>query len=58
MTVAGRPTLVTLVDSDEPPLRVFSGETPLAIATADYESRLATWDQWQSLSVAAHGGQA
>jgi len=46
------------VDSDEPPLRVFFGETPLAIATADYESRLATWNQWQSLSVAAHGGQA
>jgi len=42
------------VDSDEPPLRVFFGETPLAIATADYESRLATWNQWQSLSVAAH----
>ncbi len=41
------------MDSDEPPLRVFFGETPLAIATADYESRLATWNQWQSLSVAA-----
>jgi len=29
----------------------------LAIATADYESRLATWNEWQPLSVAAHGGQ-
>lgn len=33
------------------------GEAPLAIATADYESRLATWNQWQPLSVAAHGGR-
>jgi len=56
--VATRAAVLTLVDSDEPPLRVFFGETPLAIATADYESRLATWNQWQSLSVAAHGGQA
>ncbi len=46
------------MDSDEPPLRVFFDEPPLAIATADYESRLATWNQWQSLFVAAHGGQA
>jgi len=52
--VATRAAVLTLVDSDEPPLRVFFSETPLAIATADYESRLATWNQWQSLSVAAH----
>jgi hypothetical protein len=45
-----------LVDSDDPPLRVFFGKAPLAIATADYESRLATWNEWQPLSVAAHGG--
>jgi len=56
--VATRAAVLTLVDSDEPPLREFFGDTPLAIATADYESRLATWNQWQSLSVAAHGGQA
>ena len=55
--VATRDAVLTLVDSDNPPLRVFFGEAPLAIATADYESRLATWNQWQPLSVAAHGGQ-
>lgn len=54
--VATRAAVLTLVDSDEPPLRVFFGEVPLAIATADYESRLATWNEWQPLSVAAHGG--
>ena len=55
--VATRNPVLTLVDSDNPPLRVFFGKTPLSIATADYESRLATWNEWQSLSVAAHGGQ-
>lgn len=55
--VATREAVLTLVDSDNPPLRVFFGEAPLAIATADYESRLASWNEWQSLSVAAHGGQ-
>ncbi len=53
--VATRAAVLTLVDSDDPPLRVFFGEVPLAIATADYESRLATWNEWQPLSVAAHG---
>jgi hypothetical protein len=42
--VATRDAVLTLVDSDNPPLRVFFGEAPLAIATADYESRLATWN--------------
>jgi NAD(P)-dependent dehydrogenase (short-subunit alcohol dehydrogenase family) len=54
--VATRQPVLTLVDSDDPPLRVFFGRAPLAIATADYESRLATWNEWQPLSVAAHGG--
>jgi NAD(P)-dependent dehydrogenase (short-subunit alcohol dehydrogenase family) len=55
--VATREPVLTLVDSDDPPLRIFFGEAPLAIATADYESRLATWNQWQPLSVQAHGGR-
>jgi len=55
--VATRDAVLTLVDSDDPPLRVFFGAAPLDIVTADYESRLETWNQWQSLSVAAHGGQ-
>lgn len=53
---ATREPILTLVDADEPPLRVFFGEAPLGIVTADYESRLATWNEWQPLSVAAHGG--
>ena len=46
----------TIVDAEEPPLRMFFGDGPLAIATADYESRLATWRQWEPVSIAA-GGQ-
>ena len=53
--VATRDAVLTLVDSDDPPLRAFFGEAPLSIATADYESRLATWNQWQPVSVEASG---
>lgn len=48
--------ILTLVDAAEPPLRVFFGEAPLGIVKADYESRLATWNEWQPLAIAAHGG--
>jgi NAD(P)-dependent dehydrogenase (short-subunit alcohol dehydrogenase family) len=54
---ATRAAVLTLVDSDDPPLRIFFGVAPLGIATADYESRLKTWNEWQHLSVEAHGGQ-
>jgi NAD(P)-dependent dehydrogenase (short-subunit alcohol dehydrogenase family) len=53
---ATRDAVLTIVDAEDPPLRVFFGEAPLGIATADYESRLATWNEWQPLSVAAQGG--
>jgi NAD(P)-dependent dehydrogenase (short-subunit alcohol dehydrogenase family) len=47
--------VLQIVDAEEPPLRVFFGEAPLALAKADYESRLATWEKWQPLSVEAQG---
>jgi NAD(P)-dependent dehydrogenase (short-subunit alcohol dehydrogenase family) len=53
---ASAQAVLTIVDAEEPPLRVFFGDGPLAIATADYESRLATWRQWEPVSIAA-GGQ-
>ena len=52
---ATRAAVLELVDAENPPLRVFFGDGPLAIATADYEARLATWREWEHLSVAAHG---
>ena len=53
--VATRDAVLQLVDAEDPPLRIFFGDGPLAIATADYESRLATWREWEPLSLAAHG---
>jgi NAD(P)-dependent dehydrogenase (short-subunit alcohol dehydrogenase family) len=53
--VATRAAVLQVVDAAEPPLRIFFGDGPLAIATADYESRLATWREWEPVSVAAHG---
>jgi NAD(P)-dependent dehydrogenase (short-subunit alcohol dehydrogenase family) len=52
---ATRAAILEVVDAERPPLRIFFGRGPLAIATADYESRLATWNAWQPLSIAAHG---
>lgn len=54
--VATRGPILELVDSEDPPLRVFFGELPLGIAKADYEQRLATWEAFQPLAVRAHGG--
>ncbi|SNT09082.1 SDR family oxidoreductase [Rhodococcoides kyotonense] len=47
--------LLKVVDAEKPPLRVFFGEAPLAIAKADYASRLATWEEWQPVSIEAQG---
>jgi NAD(P)-dependent dehydrogenase (short-subunit alcohol dehydrogenase family) len=53
--VATRAAVLAVVDSDDPPLRIFFGDGPLAITTRDYESRLATWREWEPVSIAAHG---
>jgi NAD(P)-dependent dehydrogenase (short-subunit alcohol dehydrogenase family) len=54
---ASRSAILKVVDADEPPLRIFFGKVPLAVATADYESRLATWNEWQPVSVEAQGSE-
>lgn len=48
--------IMKIVDSDEPPLRAFLGTAPLGIAEKDYESRLATWREWQPVAELAQGG--
>ena len=55
--VATREAILRVVDSDDPPLRLFLGESPLRIAVADYGSRLTTWAQWQQVAAAAQGTQ-
>jgi NAD(P)-dependent dehydrogenase (short-subunit alcohol dehydrogenase family) len=52
---ATRGAILALVDAENPPLRLFLGEAPLGIATADYESRLASWREWQPVAAAAQG---
>lgn len=44
-----------IVDTEEPPLRVFFGSSALAIAEKDYEERLATWREWQPVAEIAQG---
>jgi NAD(P)-dependent dehydrogenase (short-subunit alcohol dehydrogenase family) len=53
--VASSAAVLAVVDAERPPLRIFLGAAPLGIATADYESRLATWREWQPISAAAQG---
>ena len=52
---ATRDAILKVVDAEEPPLRIFFGEAPIEIATKDYESRLATWNEWQPVSAEAQG---
>jgi len=52
---ASSAAVLKVVDADEPPLRVFFGEAALGLAKADYEQRLRTWEQWQSVAELAQG---
>ncbi len=47
--------ILELVDAQKPPLRVFFRRAPLGIARRGYESRLATWNEWQPVALEAHG---
>jgi NAD(P)-dependent dehydrogenase (short-subunit alcohol dehydrogenase family) len=55
--LATRAAILSIVDAEDPPLRVFFGDGPLALATRDYESRLAEWRAWEPVSIQAHGTQ-
>ncbi|KGT94113.1 short-chain dehydrogenase [Erwinia typographi] len=47
--------IMSLVDANAPPLRLILGATTLPKFTAAYESRLAEWNAWKEVSIAAHG---
>ncbi|MET4781387.1 SDR family oxidoreductase [Glaciihabitans sp. UYNi722] len=53
--VATRSAILKVVDADRPPLRIFFGDGPLGIATADYASRIALWEEWNDVSIEAQG---
>jgi NAD(P)-dependent dehydrogenase (short-subunit alcohol dehydrogenase family) len=53
---ATRDAILTVVDADEPPLRIFFGEGPLAVITKEYADRLDEWRRWDDVSTSAFGG--
>jgi NAD(P)-dependent dehydrogenase (short-subunit alcohol dehydrogenase family) len=42
--------ILTLVDSEQPPLRLFIGPYPYPVAEKVYQDRLATWNEWRWLA--------
>ena len=52
---ATRDAILTIVDAEDPPLRVLLGAGALQTIEAAYEARIAGLRQWEPLSVAAHG---
>ena len=51
---ATRAAILTVVDAERPPLRIFFGKS-LAPITEEYERRLATWREWEPVSARAFG---
>jgi NAD(P)-dependent dehydrogenase (short-subunit alcohol dehydrogenase family) len=47
--------ILKLVDSPNPPLRLFLGKMALPWAKQAYTEKLTTWDAWDEVAVAAHG---
>jgi NAD(P)-dependent dehydrogenase (short-subunit alcohol dehydrogenase family) len=52
---ASAEAVMRIVDAQQPPLRCFFGTVPIGIAEQDYESRLATWREWQPVAELAQG---
>jgi NAD(P)-dependent dehydrogenase (short-subunit alcohol dehydrogenase family) len=53
--LATPPAIFAVVDADQPPLRIFLGRNPQAMAKQTYADRIAEWDAWEDVSVAAFG---
>ncbi|GAB7531147.1 SDR family oxidoreductase [Pseudomonas sp. 3A(2025)] len=47
--------ILSVVDSDKPPLRIALGGTAVNEVSSVYNARLATWDAWRDVSVSAQG---
>ena len=52
---ASAPAVLSVVDSDDPPLRLFLGRYPFEVAKEAYGERMETWAQWQNVAIAAYG---
>jgi NAD(P)-dependent dehydrogenase (short-subunit alcohol dehydrogenase family) len=47
--------ILKVVDAEQPPLRVLFGEQPTQIVKGLYAKRLATWAEWEPVSLEAEG---
>ncbi|WP_202866666.1 oxidoreductase [Kribbella voronezhensis] len=54
---AAAQALLQVVDAPEPPLRVLFGAQAASIVRGIYQRRLAEWEKWEKVSVAAQGQQ-
>ena len=52
---ATRAAILTVVDADEPPLRIFFGQGPLPLMKKEYAARIEEWERWDEVSQAAFG---
>jgi NAD(P)-dependent dehydrogenase (short-subunit alcohol dehydrogenase family) len=50
--------ILKLVDSDDPPLRIFFGAGGLPLTKTEYAKRIATWEKWNAVSIEAQGDYA
>ncbi|MGC4038804.1 MAG: SDR family NAD(P)-dependent oxidoreductase [Chitinophagaceae bacterium] len=48
-------SILKLVDSTNPPLRLFLGKIAYPFAKQVYADKLATWEEWSDVATAAHG---
>ena len=49
------PAILKLIDSEQPPLRLFLGKLGYEKTKRVYAEKLQTWESWNDVSVAAHG---
>jgi NAD(P)-dependent dehydrogenase (short-subunit alcohol dehydrogenase family) len=52
---ATRTAILAVVDAPKPPRRIFFGRNMIETVRAEYEERLEDWEEWRSVSEAAHG---
>jgi NAD(P)-dependent dehydrogenase (short-subunit alcohol dehydrogenase family) len=55
---ASGPTILKVVDAEDPPLRIFFGAAGLPMTRAEYARRIETWETWNDASVEAQGDWA
>jgi len=49
------PAILTLIDSENPPLRLFLGKLGYVKTERVYGEKLQQWKEWKDVSEAAHG---